>query len=104
MIGTNTTLAELAIKHPGASRVFHANGLDFCCGGNRCLEDACRERGLAMTAILAANEAEDRACNGIPGWENQPLDQLIGRIVTFYHRRLREELPQLIALAEKVEA
>jgi regulator of cell morphogenesis and NO signaling len=103
MIQTNTTLAELAIKHPAASRIFYANGLDFCCGGNRPLEEACEERGLTATGILDAIHAEDRACEDAPRWENRPLVELISHIVTFYHRRLREELPQLIAMAETVE-
>ena len=103
MIRTNTTLAELAIKHPAASRVFYANGLDFCCGGNRPLEEACHDRGLTATAILAAIDAEDRTCKDVPRWENRPLVELISHVVTFYHRRLREELPRLIAMAERVE-
>jgi regulator of cell morphogenesis and NO signaling len=103
MIRTNTTLAELAIKHPAASRVFHANGLDFCCGGNRPLAEACEERGLTAVGILATIDAEDRRYKDVPRWENRPLVELISHIVTFYHRRLREDLPQLIAMAERVE-
>jgi len=30
-----TTLADLAVAHPAAARVFYSNQLDFCCGGNR---------------------------------------------------------------------
>lgn len=37
-------LADLAVTHPGATRVFHANGLDYCCHGRRTLTDACREK------------------------------------------------------------
>jgi regulator of cell morphogenesis and NO signaling len=103
MMRTNTTLAELAIKHPAASKIFYAHGLDFCCGGNRPLEEACRERGLTAPIILAAIDAEDRTCKDVPRWENRPLVDLITHIVTFYHRRIREELPQLIAMSEKVE-
>jgi regulator of cell morphogenesis and NO signaling len=103
MITTSTTLAELAIKHPAASKVFYSNGLDFCCEGNRPLEEACRERGLTAAVILDSIEAEDRTCQGVPRWENRQVAELISHIVTFYHRRLREELPQLIAMAEKVE-
>jgi regulator of cell morphogenesis and NO signaling len=103
MLRTKTTLAELAIKHPAASRVFYANGLDFCCDGNRALEEACEERGLTAVGVLAAIDAEDRRCKDVPRWENRPLVELISHIVTFYHRRLREELLQLIAMAERVE-
>ena len=33
MPNQSTTLAEMAITHPGASRVFLKHGLDFCCRG-----------------------------------------------------------------------
>ena len=47
MITTQTTLAELAVKIPAASRVFQRYGLDFCCHGNRGFEEACAEQGLS---------------------------------------------------------
>ena len=33
MLNQNPTLADLAITHPGASRIFLKHGLDFCCRG-----------------------------------------------------------------------
>src|SRR6185503_19209375 len=104
MIATiQTTLAELAVKHPAASKVFHRNGLDFCCHGNRSLEDACHERGLAVDEILADIEAEDRACHDARRWDGEALPDLIAHIVSHYHQRLREELPRLIQMAADVE-
>lgn len=103
MTGTNTTLAELAVKHPVASRVFHRYGLDFCCGGNRPLETACAERGLAAGAILDEIAGEEKSNDDLPRWEQRRLTELISHIVNYYHRRLREELPQLVEMAAKVE-
>jgi regulator of cell morphogenesis and NO signaling len=96
------TLSEIATRHPAASRVLHRHGLDFCCGGRRPFAEACQERGLAAEAILAEIETEDA---GAPpaGWDERPLADLIEHLVGFYHRRLRSELPELIALAARVE-
>ena len=33
MLNQNPTFADLAITHPGASRIFLKHGLDFCCRG-----------------------------------------------------------------------
>jgi regulator of cell morphogenesis and NO signaling len=104
MNGMNTTLAELAVKHPVASRVFHRYGLDFCCGGNRPLETACADRGLVADAILAEIADEELSAGELPRWESRPIAELVGHIVTYYHRRLREELPMLVEMAVKVEA
>jgi regulator of cell morphogenesis and NO signaling len=98
-----TTLAELAVKYPAASRVFHRHGLDFCCHGNRALEEACEERGLRPDSVLGEIEREERVCGDLPRWETKPLRQVIDYIVDYYHRRLREELPLLIGMAARVE-
>jgi len=95
-----TTLAELATAHASASRVFQRLGLDFCCKGRRSLEIACSERGLDAGAVLAEIEKDDA---GAPAITHAPKDEVISHIVNHYHRRLREELPQLVAMAAKVE-
>jgi regulator of cell morphogenesis and NO signaling len=93
-------LAELAIEHPAASRIFQRLGLDFCCKGLRSLEAACAERGLDARAILAEIESAPPAPRALAA---ESSETLIGFIVDHYHRRVREELPQLIAMAAKVE-
>lgn len=97
------TLADLAVTHPSASRVFHRHGLDFCCHGGRPLGEACTERGLSTDGVLAEIVAEEDAAPGLPRWDERSLPELVEHIVGFYHRRLREELPELVALAAKVE-
>jgi len=101
---TSSTLAELATTHPSAARVFHQNGLDFCCNGRRSLADACAERRLDPDAVIAAIDAEDRFAADARRWDREPLSDLIAFIVTTFHRRLRTTLPELIRMAERVEA
>ncbi len=100
---STTTLADLATAHPAASRVFHRYGLDFCCGGRRPLAAVCQERGLDESAVVAEIEHESAAEAGATRWDVAPIPDLVAFIVTRYHNRLRDELPQLIALAQKVE-
>jgi regulator of cell morphogenesis and NO signaling len=99
-----TTLAELAVSHPAAARVFYRNRLDFCCGGRRPLAEACRERDLDPQAILDAIEAENPMVGERTRWESAPLEALVAHIVETYHHRLRLTLPDLVAMARKVEA
>jgi regulator of cell morphogenesis and NO signaling len=103
MISINATLAELAVQHPAASKIFYRHGLDFCCHGNRPFGEACRERGLEAGDILAAIEDEDRTYAHAPRWDRRPLAELVTHIRDFFHERLRLELPQLVEMAHKVE-
>jgi regulator of cell morphogenesis and NO signaling len=100
---STTTLADLATAYPSASRVFHRYGLDFCCGGRRPLAEVCEERGLDQAAILDEIGRASAAGDGTPRWDVAPIPELVAFIVSRYHDRLREELPQLIELAKKVE-
>lgn len=99
-----TPLADLAVRFPAASRVFHRYGLDFCCHGGRPLAEACAARGLRADAVLDAIAEEQATAGDLPRWQDRPLVELVEHIVGYYHRRLREELPDLVALAAKVEA
>ncbi len=101
---STTTLADLATAHPAASRVFHRYGLDFCCGGRRPLAEVCEERGLDQAAILEEIGREPVTGEGEPRWDVAPIPDLVAHVVSRYHHGLREELPQLVALATKVEA
>jgi len=97
------TLGELATHYASASRVFHRAGLDYCCGGKRTLAEACEPLDLDPRTVL---EQLEGTSNSEPSaqWSERPLDELIDHIIRRYHEPLREELPELVALAEKVEA
>jgi regulator of cell morphogenesis and NO signaling len=97
------SLADLAVSHPAASRVFHRYSLDFCCHGRRSLTDACAERGLDPDRLVAEIASEEASAPDLPRWDERPVAELVRHIVDFYHRRLRIELPELISLAAKVE-
>ena len=96
------TLSEMATHLPGASRVFHRHRLDFCCGGQRSLTEACAARGLDPALILAELRAEEGQGPAID-WSQRPLAELIDHILTRYHTPLRAELPRLRDMAAKVE-
>jgi regulator of cell morphogenesis and NO signaling len=103
MIQPSTTLAELALAHAGAQRVFLRHQLDFCCGGQRSLAEACRAAGLSPEAIAAEIAAAGAVEPPSPTWAADDLDALIDHIVERYHRTLRADLPALITAAQRVE-
>ena len=102
-ITADTLVADIAAHHPRSIEVFERHGIDFCCGGRRALGEACRERGAAVEdvaveiAAAAAREVpEDRV------FTDAPLGALLDHIVSRYHAALREDLPRLGRMADKV--
>lgn len=98
---TARTLGELAVAIPGASRVFREHRLDFCCGGDKTLGDAARARDVDPEAL---QEALRQTSSGERTAETMTAAELVDHIETHYHAVHRQELPELVRLARKVEA
>ena len=46
MINSSMTVREVAIEVPQSTRLFETLKIDYCCGGNRSLTEACDSAGL----------------------------------------------------------
>ena len=106
-ISPELTVADVARQHPAAVPVFERLGIDYCCGGKRTLKDVLAERGLEWSAVEAQLESTlsaSRATDDLSSWNDAPLSHITGHIVRRYHGRLREDLPRLSAMADKVIA
>jgi regulator of cell morphogenesis and NO signaling len=95
------TLADYVTANPSTARVFERYGLDYCCHGNRSLDDACTEAGLDPSALEAELEQTPETVT-TPATET--VASLIGHIVATHHTYLRRELPRLADLMAKVVA
>ncbi len=93
-------LGDLAAQIPGATRVFREHRLDFCCHGDRPLRLAAQQQGVDLQAVVEQLVATN---TGVEPDEAMTTDALIGHILERYHAMHREELPELIHLARKVE-
>lgn len=95
------TIGELVAERPSRSRLFELHGIDYCCGGKRPLREAVSQAGIDVEAFLASLEAlpvaaEDR------DWREATVKELVGHILTAHHDWLKENLPRIARLAEKV--
>lgn len=96
-------VGELAAAIPGATRLFRQSKIDFCCGGDQTLEQALRAKHVEAGPFTDA--LERLAANRTAGtdWLTAPFAQLIEHVVRAFHQKHRQQLPELAALARKVE-
>jgi regulator of cell morphogenesis and NO signaling len=102
---TAKTVREVAVENPAATRVFEKFGIDYCCGGNQLLDQACAKAGIAVDEILDAIEMEEeatRAAQLVRDWQSEPLSDLVAHIKNTHHKYTREETVRLSALLQKV--
>lgn len=97
------SLGQLARNIPGATAVFHKYKLDFCCGGKKSLRDAAVTQALDSGAIAAELLAVQALQSAEREWANVQNVELIEHILTRYHDVHRQQLPELVRLARRVE-
>ncbi len=96
------TLADIAVALPGATALFRAEKLDFCCGGKVSLADAMAARQKDPSELTARLEALEASAT--PSDTPDDVDGLIDHILARYHETHRREVPELIRMARRVEA
>src|SRR6185295_2642693 len=101
-LSTNKTVGELALEVPAATRVFEKLGIDYCCGGNRPLFDACTIAGVKFEDVELELTAASHAQWEEPNFQIATLEALINHVVGKHHSFTRLEIARLNALLEKV--
>ena len=104
MIAAPSTLRSIALEQPATIRVFESFHLDYCCGGNRPLAQACAEKGLDVDAVLAALAGSVAQQTADEDFTQATLGALIQHIVATHHAYVRSELPRLLPMAGKAAA
>ncbi len=100
-----TTVKEIAVTSPAAAQVLEKAGVDYCCGGSRSLVDACAEAGVSAEEILERLRASgEQAGPEDANWVSAPLGELTEYIRQKHHGYVREAVPRIRALLEKVKA
>ncbi|HTN50192.1 MAG TPA: iron-sulfur cluster repair protein YtfE [Burkholderiaceae bacterium] len=95
------TVAEIATQLPGATAVFRAHKIDYCCGGTRPLAEAAAERAVPIDVLESELGRLVPEISPAASIETAPL---IDHILSRYHETHRRELPELVRLAARVEA
>ena len=104
MITAEKTVREITATLPCSVKVFDKMGIDFCCGGGKSLQDACMNAGVRYEEVLrrleeAANLPADPE---LESWQKARLSELMSHIVSRHHGFVREEVPRLESLLQKV--
>lgn len=97
----STPLAQIVIDAPGSERILESFGLDYCCGGQRSLGDACAAAGVDPADVLA--RLDDTGPDEAPEWNTMAPDELVDHIEATHHAYLHAEMIRLTHLAVKVE-
>jgi len=99
------TISEVVRQLPEATRVFENFSIDYCCGGNQLLGDACKAAGLQVKEVISlldglsqANDTNSRQLD----FQKLSLTELITHILETHHVFTKSEMLRLARLVDKV--
>ena len=105
---TTKTVREIALNVPAATRVFETLGIDYCCGGNKSLHQACSEANLSVQQVLESLKCADAAehrqnpARQQEDWTTALLADLVAHIKNTHHKYVKKEVERLGLLFQKV--
>ena len=103
VVDTNKTIGEMVADDFRTASVFSANKIDFCCKGNRTLDEVCNQKGLDVYDVLAQLEKATESNNSTIDFNTWELDLLIDYIEKKHHRYVEEKAPILLSFLLKLE-
>ena len=103
MIELETPVGEIAKNHFQTVKVFDDYQIDFCCGGKQSLNEVCQVNSLDPAEIIERLEESIRNAGDAPKFNDMPLNELIQYIISRHHTYVRENIPLITKLLEKIE-
>lgn len=97
------TVGEIVAEDFRAAEIFKNVGIDFCCGGNKSLDNACNEKDIDPSSLrLQLKELENEPISQTQNFKEWELDFLSNYIVNTHHRYMLKTMPELVLYTKKI--
>ncbi len=96
-------IGEFVAEDFRTAAVFTKYKIDFCCNGNRTVEEACNKKGIDSNRLIdELNAVLNTATNQTIDYKSWPLDLLAEYIEKKHHRYVEEKIPVLRQFLDKL--
>lgn len=103
MINSTMKVRDVAVNSPQATRVLEKLKIDYCCGGDRPLGEACANAGVELERLEQMLEETDNTVKDARlDFQSLSLAELITYILDKHHVFTKNEMARLEALITKV--
>lgn len=101
----NSPVCDFVTNNQHCTSILNEYALDFCCGGQTPLNDACSAKGLdpqqVYDQLMSVSLQSD---DGTQNWAEASVLELAQHILDTHHVFVKHELPRISQLVEKVES
>lgn len=97
------TIGEIVANDFRASTIFKNVGIDFCCGGNQKVTEACNEKGINKEKLISElKNLEQEPPNHSVNYNEWEIGFLCDYIVNTHHMFVTKNLPELVFNTGKI--
>lgn len=104
----HTPINDFIAEDVRRTGIFEKLNIDSCCGGHRTLAEACAEKAIdpepVLQQLLAVAPESDATQDEVTDGMDGSLAEAVDHLLETHHKYLKEALPRLSALIEKVVA
>lgn len=98
-----SSIGEIVANDFRAAALFKDAGIDFCCGGNKSLSQACTESGTAISHLIQQLDILAKTpVSGAMNFKEWDLGFLSDYIVNTHHKFVLKHLPELVFYTQKI--
>lgn len=102
-ISKETIIGALVAKDYRMASVFKKNNIDFCCNGNRSVDEACRAENIDSETLIRELEAAGTTADATGvDYNTWPLDLLADYIEKKHHRYVESKIQEITPYLEKI--
>jgi regulator of cell morphogenesis and NO signaling len=102
-IQENQIIGELVAQDYRTASVFKKYGIDFCCQGNRTINEACEKKNIDSKSVVDDLDAIIHAQGeNTTDYKTWPLDLLADYIEKKHHRYVEEKTLELLPYLDKI--
>jgi regulator of cell morphogenesis and NO signaling len=98
-----TTVGEIVALDYRAASVFKEAGIDFCCGGKKSIDEACREKAIDTLKLKEKlKELETSPDTSTHNFNEWKLGFLCEYIINTHHKYVVRSLPEIVQYTKKI--
>jgi len=100
---TEKTIGQIVANDYRSAAVFKKFGIDYCCNGNRGINEACKQKNIDLTELRYELEMVlAKPTTETTDYKSWPLDLLADYIEKKHHRYVEQQIPVLKEYLNKI--
>ncbi len=101
-INNNSTVADIVANNYKTATIFKLYGIDFCCNGNRTIEEVTTKKDIDPDTLINKLIRIDRGSKSNNDYQNWSLDFLCDYIYQTHHTYVENRIPELLEYLNKI--